>query len=285
MTEEELYITYKGVYIPKMLHPPESLKYYEEFTFRPDDTVIVTYPKSGTTWMQETTSMIQSGGDLTTGLATPTFERVPWLEMFNFFSLNMEERPSPRLMATHYHYDMMPASFLEVKPKVIHVVRNPRDVFTSSYHFCDTANFLVKTASTGEYLDKFLNGQVPFGSWFDHVKGWMNVMEQYPSMSISYEEMKTDLKDSVFRLSQFMGTSLSSEAIEKIANHCEFNNMKQNRMSNYSEAPSGILDPSSFHRKGICGDWKNLLTVAQAEHFDDVYKNQMKDVKYKFVWD
>lgn len=47
MTEVELYSVYKGVYLPTFLYPPKALKYYEEFSFRQDDVIIITYPKSG----------------------------------------------------------------------------------------------------------------------------------------------------------------------------------------------------------------------------------------------
>ena len=36
---------------------------------------------------------------------------------------------------------------------------------------------------------------------------------------------------------------------------------------------------------GTAGDWKNTLTATESDHFDTVYKEKMKDVKFKFFWD
>ncbi|XP_062381984.1 sulfotransferase 2B1-like [Sardina pilchardus] len=287
MTEAELYLDYKGVYVPKLLHPPECLKYYEEFNFRQDDILIVTYPKSGTTWMQEIVPLIKSEGDLTPVQTIPNWERVPWLEVDRTRILNVEERPSPRLFATHFHYNMMPESFFKVKPKVLYVLRNPKDVFTSSFYYHGMALFLVNPGTVDEFMEKFLNGKVMFGSWFDHVKGWIHSKDQEHILHIFYEEMIMDLKGSVRKLSYFLGKSLSEEVIEKISDHCVFKNMKQNKMSNHSLVSAKIFDQtkSEFLRKGISGDWRNTLNTAQSDHFDSVYEEKMKDVKFKYVWD
>uniref|UniRef100_A0A673AMV3 Sulfotransferase n=1 Tax=Sphaeramia orbicularis TaxID=375764 RepID=A0A673AMV3_9TELE len=227
----KLYTVYKGVYVPTHLHPAESLKFYEEFSFRPDDIIIVTYPKSGTTWMQELVPLIMSGGD------------------------PASERPSPRMFATHFHYNMMPTSFFKVKPKakVLYVMRNPKDVFTSSFHYYGMASYLVKPGSQTEFLHKFLEGKVVFGSWFDHVKGWINAEDKDRIMFISYEEMIMDLKDSVTRMATFLEKPLEDAVIEKIADRCVFKNMKKNKMSNYSLVPSEFMDQkkSEFLRKGV----------------------------------
>lgn len=120
-----------------------------------------------------------------------------------------------------------------------------------------------------------------------------------------------DLKDSVTRIAHFLEKPLEAEVMEKIADRCLFKNMKKNKMSNYSLVPQEFMDQtkSEFLRKGafdslfgcrvlhhviwflfscpsgIVGDWKNQLTAEQSENFDAVYKDKMKDVKYKFAWD
>lgn len=287
MSEEDLYVEYKGVLMPKMVHTPESLKHYEDFSFRPDDILIVTYPKSGTTWLQEIIPLILSQGDMVVVDTVPNWDRVPWLEETRACALNLDQRPAPRVFSTHFHYGMMSPSFFMVKPRVIYVMRNPRDVFTSSFHYHQMASFLVNPGTQTEFLHKFVDGKVMFGSWFDHVKGWLHPGGLQHIMYISYEEMIQDLKAAVARLAEFLDTPLDSETMGKIANRCVFKNMKNNKMSNYSLVPSEFMDQntSEFLRKGIVGDWKNHLTAAEGEYFDAVYRSKMQHVKYSFVWD
>ncbi|XP_034049769.1 sulfotransferase 2B1-like [Thalassophryne amazonica] len=286
MTEAELYTVYKGLYVPTIAHSPQGLKYFEEFSFRPDDVVIATYPKSGTTWMKEIIPLIQSDGDPASVEILPNWDRVPWLEESIACTLNLEQRPSPRVFASHFHYNMMPSSFFQAKPKVVYVMRNPKDVFTSYFHYHRMASFLVRPGPQSEFLHKFLEGKVMFGSWFDHMKSWLSAQDKERIFYISYEEMILDLKDSIWRIAQFLDKSLDAEVIEKIVTRCEFKNMKQNKMSNYSLVPPELMDQtkSEFLRKGIAGDWKNQLTVTEAEFFDAVYNEKMNDVKYKFLW-
>ncbi|XP_066575319.1 sulfotransferase family 2, cytosolic sulfotransferase 3 isoform X2 [Amia ocellicauda] len=286
MTTTGNYLLYHGLLLPSIAHTPESLRYAEEFQFHKDDILAVTYPKSGTTWMQEILPVILSGGNLTPVQTIPNWDRVPWLEETRA-SLVLGDRPPPRAMVTHLPYHLMPPSFFTSKAKVIYVTRNPKDVAVSSFHFHKMASFLDDPGTFDQFLDKFLAGNVLFGKWTDHVKSWRSSDLGDRIMYIAYEEMVEDLRGALQRISKFLGRDLSAEALDLACQQCCFDGMRNNTMSNYSLVPADIMDSSKspFLRKGVAGDWKNHFSPEQEARFAAVYKEEMKGVACKFSWD
>lgn len=65
-----------------------------EFVPRPDDIFIITYPRSGTTWMQMILYQLTTDGDME---FPHIYEYCPWFERSSRSGLGFEARPSPRL--------------------------------------------------------------------------------------------------------------------------------------------------------------------------------------------
>lgn len=66
--------------------------------------------------------------------------------------------------------------------------------------------------------------------------------------------MLQDINSSIRKIADFLGKSLSEADVSKIAEHCQFKNMKNNEMLNFSWwKESGIADKedeNEFLRKG-----------------------------------
>ncbi|XP_062393693.1 sulfotransferase family 2, cytosolic sulfotransferase 3 [Sardina pilchardus] len=286
MENDGKYIVYHGLLCPKETHSLDSLKYFEELNVRDDDVIAITYPKSGTIWMQEILPLILNGGDLTPVHTIPNWDRVPWLEETRA-ALVLDNKPSPRAMVSHMPYHLMPPTFFSSKAKVIYVARNPKDVLVSSFYFHQMAHFLDDPGTFEEFLDKFLAGQVLFGKWTDHVKSWRNTNLGDRILYVTYEEMVKDLRGALRRFSKFLGRELTEQSLEQVVSHCTFDSMKTNDMSNFSLIPQDIMDKkkSPFLRKGIVGDWKNHLSPDQEVKFNAVIKQEMEGSNIKFPWD
>ncbi|XP_013882980.1 sulfotransferase family cytosolic 2B member 1 [Austrofundulus limnaeus] len=182
------YIEYHGLLLHHTAHTAESLEYAENFSVEDTDVFAVTYPKSGSVWMQEILPLVLNGGDLTPIKTIPNWDRVPWLEEIRLAQV-VDQLASPRGLMSHFTYNLMPPSFHTSKAKVIYVMRNPKDVLVSSYYFHQMASFLEDPGTFDEFMEKFLEGRVLFGKWTDHIKSWKRAELGDRILFITYEEM------------------------------------------------------------------------------------------------
>ncbi|KAK7802638.1 hypothetical protein U0070_020089, partial [Myodes glareolus] len=159
-----------------------------KFGFRDEDTVILSYPKSGTNWLVETVCLIQTKGNPKWIQSVPIWERSPWVETKTGYPQLINQK-GPRLMISHLPIHLFPKSFFSSKAKVIYVIRNPRDVLVSGYFFFANKNIIKNPASLATYFDWFLKGHVIYGSWFEHTSAWLSMRARNNFLLISYEDM------------------------------------------------------------------------------------------------
>ncbi|XP_065606274.1 sulfotransferase 2B1-like [Cyrtonyx montezumae] len=281
------YVTYKGIKFPPAYNSVHSLSFaHNEFLVRDDDVFNITYPKSGTVWMTEILSLIHSRGQPSWSQTVLNSDRMPWFST----RLGLEAAlsyPSPRLLTCHLPRHIFPKSFSHSTAKVIYTLRDPRDVVVSYFYFCQMCNSYEDPVSFEQFLRDFLNGDLPHGSWFEHVRGWMQMKDRENFFFITYEELKQDLQGSVRRLCHFLGQDLDDDAISSVVRNASFTAMRQNPMCSSILLPADIMDQTKgqFLRKGICGDWKNHFTVAQSETFNRIYQERMQGLNMAFPWD
>ncbi|XP_041847868.1 sulfotransferase family 5A, member 1 isoform X2 [Melanotaenia boesemani] len=237
--------------------------------------------------MQEIVTLISSRGDPHLSQTVPNWTRAPWLEQYYSAAVMKVPSTTPRFITTHLPHHLLGPALQRSKAKVIYVSRNPKDVAVSFYHFHKMAKFLPEVDSFPEFLTRFLNGTLHFGSWFDHVKGWTSQTVTLNLLHITYEEMSMDLHGTIKRVSSFLQCPLLEDELHNSVKHCSFSSMKDNQMINYTLIPDEIMDHSKgyFMRKGQIGDWKNMFTEEQNQYFESIFSSKMQDCALEFVWE
>ncbi|XP_040009266.1 cytosolic sulfotransferase 3-like [Xiphias gladius] len=270
----------------------------QNFQARPDDILIATYPKAGTTWVSYILDLLyfdQTSPDRQTSI--PIYSRVPLLEaavpslksgpsprrIHKGTDLVDNSLTSPRLIRTHLPVQFLPKSFLEQNCRIVYVARNGKDSVVSYFHFERMTMIQPEPGDWSSYLQRFMEGKMVFGSWYDHVSGWWEKKQTYSNLHyIFYEDLLEDTGREINKLCCFLGLNASAEEIDRLAGKVQFDNMKQDKMVNHSTFQGMDFRISSFIRKGKVGDWRNHFTVAQSEEFDEDYKKKMKNPTLKF---
>ncbi|XP_076596621.1 cytosolic sulfotransferase 1-like [Chaetodon auriga] len=261
----------------------------QNFQARPDDILIATYPKAGNTWLSYILELLHFGQSSSEHLTSvPLYLRVPILEV-TIPSLEPGTElldnlsTSPRLIKTHLPVQFIPKSFWEQNCRIIYMARNAKDIVVSYFHFERMTFVHPEPGDWNSYFQRFLEGKMVCGPWYDHVSNWWQKKQSYSKLHyMFYEDLAEDTGREIDKLCCFLGLSPSAEERETILGKTQFDNMKTNDMVNFSRYKGMDFKISHFMRKGKVGDWKNHFTVAQNEEFDEVYKKKMKDPSLQF---
>ncbi|KAL3847258.1 hypothetical protein ACJMK2_018179 [Sinanodonta woodiana] len=271
---------------------PETLDAVKDFQVRDDDVFIVTYPKAGTTWLQEIVWLIMHDGDFLCAAKDPVYFRCPFLEfkdtVLNEVGLDLaNSMASLRVIKSHLPVKLMPRQlFQNHKGKILLLFRNPKDLCVSYYHFYRSSSSLGNFHGTfHEFLHMFVEGHVDHGSWFDFTRSWWSKRHDANVYILFYEDMQRDLKQCILKLCEFLNKPLGENLVDKIVQHCSFESMSMNPMTNHLDVYSINSKISPQLRKGIVGDWKSHFTVSQNELFDKIYEEKMGDLNIPFLYE
>ena len=100
--------------------------------------------------------------------------------------------------------------------KTIVVMRNPKDMLVSCFHFYKINNVLgLFDGSWDDFFELFKSKRLIYGDWLDHVSGyWKNCSKRNNVLFIQYEEALDDIKATLKRIASFLKKDLDEETLD-----------------------------------------------------------------------
>ena len=308
----------KGL-LPMLIQPPTRIyrswaadsRRWNDYRPRTGDIVIATYPKSGTTWMQQIVSLLifQSPEPRPIAEIAPWFDRRELEDTPEAIMRRLDAQTHRRFIKSHVPFDGMPI-YDEVK--YIHVARDGRDACLSYHNHCRafTESNLARFDTFGladealgrpyprapenprdfflRWMHEGLNGEpdgMPFGSWFNLERTWA---ERHRSnvLMVHYRDLKADLHGEMQRIAAFLDIPVPAPLRATLIEAATFANMRRHADELHPIIARAMIGgAATFFHKGENDRWRGVLTdddmaafeVRAREHFEPACAKWLQD--------
>jgi hypothetical protein len=248
----------------------------------PQDVLVMTYAKSGTNWMMQVAHQLIHHGK---GEYEHLHDVVPWpdtlaLPFVKKYAIPLEEAthwkmaPEPlRVIKTHFNWDML--SYSETA-KYIGVIRDPKDVFVSNYHFIQGGVYGPAMPRVDTWLELFLSPDFPLGgSWAVNTAGYWAERHRPNVLIASFKQMKSDLRGTVQQVARFLGINVGEGIIDDVCRLSSFEYMKSIDRKFAMGKMIAWREPGVMIRKGSQGGSSEMLTPAQQRRIDEHFMAEL----------
>jgi len=242
----------------------------------PDDVFLVSYPKSGNTWTRF----------LIANLAYP--EKNPDFSNLNELTPDPEAlskrhlagMPRPRILKSHQYFDPR-------YPRIIYIVRDPRDVALSQYHFHRKRRVIEDGYPVGPFVTRFIAGETtPYASWAENVASWLCTRYGNPNfLLLRYEDMVADTPTELAKVAGFLGIAPDASRIAHAVEQSSASRMReleaaQTRLWSSTKETRKDLP---FVRSAKAGGWRSELPAASVAELERAWGPLMKWLGYELT--
>jgi hypothetical protein len=274
------------------------------FEVFPDDVFLVSYPKSGNTW---TRFLL---GNLLHTDSPVTFAnvevKVP--DIYGASKNTLKKTPRPRLIKSHECFDPR-------YRRVVYIVRDPRDVALSAYHYDRKGRNIADDFPLPEYVTtRFMKTDEYFGTWGEHAGSWLvnpnnifylgrlkngflgtmgswgeNVMSWLGArghdrefLLVRYEDLLEDTQREMTRIAEFLGLTVTQEQIARAVDFSSADNMRklEAKETNVWATTKESRKDIGFVRAAKSGGWRESLPASAIAEIEAAWGPVMQLLGY-----
>ncbi|XP_011068913.1 PREDICTED: estrogen sulfotransferase-like [Acromyrmex echinatior] len=119
--------------------------------------------------------------------------------------------------------------------------------------------------------------------YWEHLKEAWNLRNSKNLLFLFYEEVINDFPKAIKKVAKFLDKTYTDEEINKVTNHLNIKNFRNNPMVNFSELKDcGIIKDNSFIRKGGNGNWQDIFTPELEGKIEKWIEENLKDTDLRF---
>jgi len=257
------------------------------------DVFVATFAKSGTNWMMQIAHQLTWHG---AGEFDHIHSVIPWPDtqamppFMRDYAIPLQEardwETSPerkRVIKTHFDWELLPYS---EDARYIMVIRDPKDIFVSSYFFLKDGVLGPAMPSVDTWRKLFMSdGFMIGGSWAANTAGYWAQRHRPNVMIVSFKSMKRDLKGTVRKVAQFLDIQAPESLLDTVCEKSSFEYMKgidhKFRMGKIIPwRPEGAMI-----RKGTQGGSSELLSRELQRQMDAYFMGELKRIGSDFPYE
>jgi Sulfotransferase domain len=246
-------------------------------TVFPDDIFLVSYPRSGNTWTRFLIGNLVHQDDPVTFKNVES--RIP--EIYLSPDRVLRRLSRPRMLKSHECFDPR-------YKRIVYIVRDPRDVAISYYHYAIKLKWIDPDYPIEEFVPRFIAAEFDVrgrwaASWSDHVMSWVSMRnESNGLLLLRYEDMIQNTEHEVHRVASFLNLQLTPERLTRAVQLSSADHMRnlEKRESQAWQLTKKTRQDKPFVRAAKSGNWEQGLPAASIALIESAWAPVMQHLGY-----